>query len=71
MEWFAIGLAIEFLNCNDHLQLIATQYTSMNMIVIKQITLVAIDATFHMWNSIHMQLVQLNNNYLEIIIVQL
>ncbi len=43
----------------------------MIMSVIKQITLVAIDATLHMCNSIHMQLVQLSNNYLEIIIVQL
>jgi hypothetical protein len=43
----------------------------MGMSVIKKITLVALDATPHMCNGIHMQLVQLNNNYLEIIIVQL
>jgi hypothetical protein len=69
MGWFAIGLAIEFLNYNDYLQFITIQYISMHMSVIKKITLIALDATPHMWNGIHMQLVQLSNNYLEIIIV--
>jgi hypothetical protein len=37
MGWFAVGLAIEFLSCNDHLQLIATQYVSMGVSAIEQV----------------------------------
>jgi hypothetical protein len=43
MGWFAIGLVIGFLSCNDHLQLIVTQHIFMGMNVIRQVAWIAID----------------------------
>ncbi len=69
MGWFVIGLVIEFLSCNDHLQLITTQCISTSVSVIKQVAWVVTDATHHMWNYTHIQFVQLNYNYVGSIIV--
>ncbi len=71
MGWFVVGRAIEFLSCNDHLQLIATQCVSMGVSAIEQVTWVTMDVIHYMWNCIHMQLMLFNNNYVETTIVQL
>jgi hypothetical protein len=52
MGWFAISLANEFLS---YKQFTTTQHS-------EQITWVTIDSTHCVWNCIHMQLMQLNDN---------
>jgi hypothetical protein len=54
MGWFSTSLAVGFLNCNDHLQLIPTQRIFTIVNVIGQVAWDASDATHHMWNHIHM-----------------
>jgi hypothetical protein len=71
MEWFVTSLVIGFLNCNNHLQLFVTQCIFMNVSIIGQVIWVVMNVIHHMWNNIHMQLIQLNYNHVETIIVQL
>jgi hypothetical protein len=52
MGWFATSLANEFLSCK---QFTTTQRS-------EQITWVTIDSTHCVWNCIHMQLMQFNDN---------
>jgi membrane protease subunit (stomatin/prohibitin family) len=70
MGWFSTSLAVGFLNCNDHLQLIVTWRIFMGMTIIKQVAWIAIDEIHHRWNCIRMQLLQFNYNYVGTIIVQ-
>jgi hypothetical protein len=70
MEWFVTSIAIGFLNCNNHLQLIVIQYIFMSVNTIGQVIWIVMNVIHHMWNHIHMQLIQLNYNHVETIIIQ-
>jgi hypothetical protein len=63
MGWFATSLITRFFNCNDHFQIITTQWIFISVNAIGQVVWITTNAINYMWNHIHIQLMQLSYNY--------
>jgi len=60
-----LGFSVVMTICNS----LATHNIFIGMNAMERVTWITMDTTHYVWNHVHMQLVQLNYNYVETTIV--